>query len=73
MSANRITNAIARTAKAIQERLASGATSQAQLDKLTKTLDMDMEEYCRFQELKIALAAAGTVRLAVFYRYSVEI
>jgi len=49
---NRIINGIAKMKKQIDTRLASGLTTQAQVDALHKTLDMDFEEHFRFQNLK---------------------
>ena len=56
---NRITAAIARLKARIPERIASGLTTQADVDKLHGTLDMDLEEYVKFQELKSLASQNG--------------
>lgn len=50
--ANKIKSAIEAKAIEIQTRLDDGLISQEQIDDTLKNLDMDMEEYCKFQELK---------------------
>jgi len=51
---NRITNAIDKMNQAIPERIAQGLTTQKNVDELNKVLDMSLEEYCKFQEMKSA-------------------
>jgi len=47
---NRIFDAIVKMRTNIDQRLASGAVTQETLDTLHKSLDMDVLEYCKFQE-----------------------
>ena len=51
--ANRITAAIAKMKTQIAAKVAAGLT-QEKVDATHKALDMDLEEYCKFQELKSA-------------------
>ena len=55
---NRVTKAIGQTEEMIRNRLTSGEVTQERVDALHKSLDMEFEEYCKFQELKSA--AMGT-------------
>lgn len=49
---NRIANAIAKMKLQIADRIASGQTTQEQVDAARSNLDMGFDEYCKFQELK---------------------
>lgn len=60
---NRVTAMIQRQEKRCADRLAQGIITQAQVEKLHKELDMDMHEYCRFQELKSLAFAEGKLSL----------
>ena len=56
---NRITAAIARMEKQIADRIAKGLTTQEKVDALHATLDMDILEHARFQEMKSLAVAEG--------------
>jgi hypothetical protein len=60
---NRIAEAIATQEQNITDRLADGRTTQDKLDKLHTTLDMELFEYVRFQELKSVAVSAQTITL----------
>ena len=60
---NRVTNAIAAQEQNITDRLADGRTTQENLDKLHSTLDMEIMEYVRFQEIKTLAVSAQTITL----------
>jgi hypothetical protein len=49
---NRIQAAIQKMADQIQERINLGMTTEARVEATRKSLDMGMEEFVRFQELK---------------------
>ena len=55
---NRIIQAIEKTKKQIETRLANGLVTPEKVDSLSKSLNMDFEEYFRFQELKSAHAGS---------------
>lgn len=61
--ANRITEGIAKCADTIKTRIATGATTQEKVDDLGKGLDMSMEEYCHFQNLKSIASMDGRLSL----------
>ncbi len=56
---NRITAAFARMEAQIKDRIAAGLTTQDKVDALHKTMDMDISEHVRFQELKSLAVAEG--------------
>ena len=60
---NRVLTAIAATKKQIADRIASGLVTQAKVDGLHKELDMPLDEYVRFQELKSVASMDGTLTL----------
>jgi len=55
---NRITNAIDKLNRVIPERIAQGLTTQKKVDELHEALDMSLEEYCKFQEIKSAYSGS---------------
>ena len=60
---NRIETAIAKTRQTITDRLAAGLTTPEKVASLHKTLDMGLEEYCKFQEIKSLAVAEGKLTL----------
>ena len=60
---NRIEAAFERMAKQIQGRIRDGKTTQEKVDATGKSLDMDLEEYVKFQELKSLAVAEGKLTL----------
>jgi len=58
---NRISAMIATATKGIEEKVASGAVTKAQIEKLDRTLDMGADEHARFQEVKSLAVADGTL------------
>jgi hypothetical protein len=60
---NRILNAVAKKKKEIEDKVASGTLTQAKVDETCKALDMDLREYCRFQELKSLAVASNLLTL----------
>lgn len=60
---NRVTAAIAKAEKNISERLAKGIVTQAKVDEYQKTLDMPMDEYVSFQQIKSLASMDGTLTL----------
>lgn len=57
--ANRITDAFARMEAQIADRIANGLTTAEKIRNVHKTLDMDLEEYVKFQTLKTLAVAQG--------------
>lgn len=57
--ANRITDAFARMKVQIADRIAKGLTTAEKVRDLHKTLDMDLNEYVKFQEAKSLAVAKG--------------
>ena len=69
---NRVTDAIAAVKKHTADRLEAGKTTAAKLKKLSGTLDMDVAEFVRFQELKSLASQNGKLTLAeaqLIYEY----
>jgi hypothetical protein len=62
-SVNRIVVAIARMKEQIDHRIAMGLVTADQVEKTRKALDMDLEEYTTFQELKSIASAGGALTL----------
>jgi hypothetical protein len=60
---NRVTIAIAKTEKQIEERIACGLATQDKVDTMHKTLDMAFDEYCAFQNLKSLASVSGKLTL----------
>jgi len=60
---NLIETAIKNMETNIKERLASGKTTQEQCDKMHKDLDMPLEDFCLFQEMKSVASMDGTLSL----------
>lgn len=60
---NRVTAAIQRAKARLEQRLASGETTPEQVKDLQKRLDMNVGEYCRFQELKSLAYMNGRLSL----------
>lgn len=58
---NRISAMIATATKGIEDKIASGAVSKDQVEKLHRTLDLDPSEHARFQEVKSLAVADGTL------------
>ena len=54
---NRILREYTTTQDRIKDKLLTGAITQERLDELHKALDVEMDEYCRFQELKTLAVA----------------
>lgn len=63
LTGNRVAIGIAKTKKQIAERLTSGAIDQSIVDNLNKTLDMQLDEYVKFQELKSIASITGKLTL----------
>jgi len=68
---NRVTTAIEKMRKAIADQIASGQILQSKADSLHKTLDMEWDEYVKFQELKSAMmgTALTTEEAMTIYGY----
>lgn len=49
---NRVLFAIDRMTNTIQSKIASGAATEDSVEKMKSSLDMEVSEFCRFQELK---------------------
>jgi hypothetical protein len=49
--------------KQIADRIANGLTTPKQVEKTNRALDMEFEEYCKFQEYKSLAVADGTLTL----------
>ena len=49
---NRVTRAIQKLRAHMQQRLKDKMTTKAEIEKSRKGLDMQMDEFCKFQELK---------------------
>lgn len=60
---NRVTSFIAKYSEAEKNRLEMGIITQEQVDALNKSLDMEMSEYVKFQELKSLASVDGTLTL----------
>ena len=60
---NRVVAAIERQKTIISQRLANGLVTQDRLDSLNKTLDMDIREFCKYQEIKSLAFAMGKLTL----------
>lgn len=60
---NRILAAFERMEKQIADRIASGLTTAERVAASSAGLDLDVSEYCRFQELKSLAVANGTITL----------
>ena len=61
--ANRVQAAIVKMEKQIADRVASGITTLEKLKETSKKLDMDVGEYCSFQERKSLAFAEGKLTL----------
>jgi len=60
---NRIEAAFERMEKQIQGRIRDGKTTQEKVDATGKSLDMDLEEFCKFQDLKSLAVSEGKLSL----------
>lgn len=60
---NRIIAAYGRMEKQIAQRIKDGLTTVEKVEQTCKALDMDLEEYCRFQELKSLAVASEKLTL----------
>jgi hypothetical protein len=60
---NRIAQAIALKKNELAERIANGIVTQAKVDETHKALDMELDEYVKFQELKSHASIAGPLTL----------
>ena len=58
---NKIQDAYNRMEAQIEQRIADGLTTQEKVDALHPELDMQMDEYVRFQEYKSLAVADGTL------------
>lgn len=61
---NRIAASIERMRIQVQDRIDSGRITAQQADETSKALDMDMEEYCKFQAMKSLASMDGGLTLA---------
>ena len=62
-STNRITDAVARMSAQIAERLRAGQTTPDAVTRCGESLDMAIDEYCAFQDLKSYAHMAGDLSL----------
>lgn len=60
---NRITMAFDRMKAQIEKRISDGLVTVEKVEETRLALDMDFEEYCRFQELKSLACASGKLSL----------
>lgn len=60
---NRIALAIDKKKQEIADRLAKGLLTDAKVQETHKALDMDLQEYVKFQELKSHASIAGPLTL----------
>ena len=60
---NRILNSVNRMRDQIAERIAQGVTTKQKVEATRKALDMDVEEFCMFQELKSTNFLQGVLTL----------
>jgi len=60
---NRIQAAFDKMEKLIQSRIDTGQTTAEKVVEIGVVLDMELGEYCRFQELKTLLVAEGKITL----------
>lgn len=60
---NRIVTAIAAAKNQIEKRVADGLVTQEKVEEARKQLDMDLNEYVKFQELKSLAVATGKLSL----------
>jgi hypothetical protein len=58
-----IAASIEKTKTVIAENIANGKTDQAAVDNLCKVLDLDWDEYVKFQEIKSLAVADGSLCL----------
>jgi hypothetical protein len=58
---NRVSAAIARMKKQIEDRVAKGVTTAEAVEGTRKALDMDLLEFVKFQEIKSLATANGTL------------
>lgn len=61
LTENRVTRFIAKFEASLKERLESGAVTQAQIDEANRSLDIDIVEFCAFQEQKSYAHAMGKI------------
>jgi hypothetical protein len=54
---------IEKTSTQLQQRIAAGLTTAEKAEDLRQQLDMGLEEYCNFQELKSLATTDGTLSL----------
>ena len=69
---NRVSTMIQQQEAAIAQRLTTGKATQEQLDSLHLALNMELGEYCRFQELKSLACLSGLLTLEegqLIYQY----
>ena len=60
---NKVADAVLRMEEQIQNRINAGIVTVGQVEKTRAALDMDMEEFCRFQEVKSLAVANGMLTL----------
>jgi hypothetical protein len=60
---NRILNSVTKLENQMKDRLEKNITTQEEVDNLHKSLDMDISEYVKFQELKSLFCANGLLSL----------
>ena len=63
LNINRVSTMIRQYQESISQRLANGTVTQQKLDDLSRNLNMDVGEYCRFQQLKSLAFAGGKMML----------
>ena len=56
---NRVTEAVARMDTKLQERLKAGLITEAQITAMGKSLDLNLEEFAHFQNVKSLATVSG--------------
>lgn len=56
---NRVLNSVLKLENQMKDRLEKNITTQEEVDNLRKSLDMDISEYVKFQELKSLFCVNG--------------
>ena len=58
---NKITASVARNRKQVYDRIEMGLTTHDRVEAARRTLDMDVSEFCDFQQRKTLAVADGTL------------
>ncbi len=69
---NRVTTMIANIERTMKERIEAGFITAEKIEEHRKTLDLELSEYVRFQEMKSIASTDGTLTLdeaQTVYRY----